>query len=79
MGEKIKNYVDSHYNFKATYVEQKQRLGLGYAINLARDFIDGQPVLITLDDTILEVDLMPFVHDSCSSIGACEPEYSAVI
>jgi glucose-1-phosphate thymidylyltransferase len=72
MGEKIKNYVDSHYNFKTTYVEQKQRLGLGYAINLARDCVDGHPVLITLDDTILEVDLMPLVQDSFSSIGACE-------
>ena len=72
MGEKIKNYVDTHYCFKTTYVEQKQRLGLGYAINLARDCVDGQPVLITLDDTILEVDLTTIVQDACSSIGARE-------
>ena len=72
MGERIKNYVDSHYNFKTTYVEQKQRLGLGYAINLARDCVDGRPVLITLDDSILEVDFTPLVQDSCSSIGAKE-------
>ena len=72
MGEKIRNYVDSHYNFKTTYIEQKQRLGLGYAINLARDCANGQPVLITLDDTILEVDLKTIVQDGCSSIGAKE-------
>jgi len=52
MGGKIKNYVDTHYNFKTIYLEQKQRLGLGHAINLARDYVEGQPVLITLDDTI---------------------------
>ena len=74
MGEKIKNYVDTHYNFKTTYVEQKRRLGLGYAINLACDCVDGQPVLITLDDTILEVDLTTMVKDACSSIGAKEVE-----
>lgn len=84
MGEKIKNYVDTHYNFKTTYVEQKQRLGLGYAIKRSRDCVDGQPVLITLDDTILEVDLKTIVkaptpgdslglrQDACSSIGAKE-------
>jgi glucose-1-phosphate thymidylyltransferase len=72
MGEKIKNYVNTHYNFKTTYIEQKQRLGLGYAINLARDCVDGQPVLITLDDTILEVNLTTMVQDACSSIGVSE-------
>ena len=72
MGDKIKNYVNAHCNLKITYVEQKQRLGLGYAVNLARDYADGQPVLITLDDTILEVDLTTIVQDAFSSIGAKE-------
>ena len=44
MGEKIKDYVDSHYDFKVTYVEQKHRLGLGSAINLASDYVEGQQV-----------------------------------
>ena len=75
----LRKPVDSHYNFKTTYVEQKQRLPswegqgwVGYAINLARDCVDGQPVLITLDDTILEVDLTTMVQSACSSIGAKE-------
>ena len=72
MGDKIKNYVDTHYNFKTIYVVQKQRLGLGHAINLARDYVEGQPVLITLDDTIFEMDLVTIVQDGYSYIGAKE-------
>lgn len=73
MGDKIKNYVDTHYNFKkTTYVEQKKRLGLGHAINLARDYVEGHPVLITLDDTIFEMDLATIVQDNYSYIGAKE-------
>ena len=72
MGDKIKNYVDTHYNFKTIYVVQKQRLGLGHAINLARDYVEGQPVLITLDDTIFDMDLVTIVQDDYSYIGAKE-------
>jgi len=72
MGDKIKNYVDTHYNFKAIYVVQKKRLGLGHAINLARDYVEGQPVLITLDDTIFDMDLAAITQDGYSYIGAKE-------
>jgi glucose-1-phosphate thymidylyltransferase len=74
MGDKIKNYLDVHYNFKTTYVEQEKRLGLGYAINLARDYLDDEPTLITLDDTILEMDMAAMVKGAYSSIGAKEVE-----
>lgn len=75
MGDKIKNYLDAHYNnFKTTYVEQDKRLGLGYAINLARDYMDDEPTLITLDDTILEMDMAAMVKGAYSSIGAKEVE-----
>jgi len=74
MGDKIKDYVDGNYDFKTRYVEQKERLGLGYAINLARDCADGQPVLMTLDDTIIEVDLREMIQSGYSILGAQEVE-----
>lgn len=70
MGSKIRQYMDAHYNFRVIYIEQKQRLGLGYAINLAREKVAGEPILIMLDDTILEVDLTIMMQTPYSSIGA---------
>jgi len=74
MGDKIIDYVDENFDFKTKYVEQKERLGLGNAINLARDCVDGQPVLMTLDDTILEVDLREMIQSGYSVLGAREVE-----
>ena len=74
MGDKIKDYVDNNFKFKTRYVEQRERLGLGYAINLAQDCVDGQPVLMTLDDTILEVDLGEVIQSEYSLLGSQEVE-----
>jgi len=74
MGDKIKDYVDKNFTFKTKYVEQKERLGLGYAINLAQDCVGGQPVLMTLDDTVLEVDLREMIQSGYSVLGAQEVE-----
>lgn len=72
MGEKIKEYVNTHYPFKTVYLEQKGRFGLGHAINLAEKFVDGEPVMINLDDTILEVDLRKLRNTPHSAIGVKE-------
>ena len=58
MSDKIREYVAQAYpTFRADYVEQEERLGLGHAIYLARDTIGTEPVLIILGDTIFDVDL----------------------
>ncbi len=50
------NFLESEYgkicNLK--FIEQKERKGLGHAIYLAAEFLDGEPVLITLGDSIYE-------------------------
>lgn len=52
LGDKIKEYVSEKYpDVKASYVEQKERLGLGHAIYLAKDFVK-KPMLIIFGDTI---------------------------
>ncbi|MEA3345606.1 MAG: sugar phosphate nucleotidyltransferase [Chloroflexota bacterium] len=56
LGEQIEHYVDTHYQFNARYVEQKEMLGQAHAIFLARDFLPGSALTIFVD-TIFETDL----------------------
>ncbi|MFX0014284.1 MAG: sugar phosphate nucleotidyltransferase [Promethearchaeota archaeon] len=54
--EKLIDYIESNYNKTCnyTFVEQKHRRGLGHAIYTAADFLDGEPVLIALGDSLYE-------------------------
>lgn len=56
LGEQIEEYVSANYEFKAHYVEQKELLGQAHAIRLAREWVEGE-VLIVFVDTIFEADL----------------------
>jgi len=57
LGEQIEKYVTANYDFPAHYVEQKELLGQAHAIRLAREYVDGD-VLILFVDTIFEADLV---------------------
>ncbi|MFX1282329.1 MAG: sugar phosphate nucleotidyltransferase [Promethearchaeota archaeon] len=54
--EKLINYIESNYEKTCnyTFIEQENRRGLGHAIYTAVDFLDGEPVLITLGDSLYE-------------------------
>jgi len=70
MSELIKEYVSSAYpSFKATYIEQEKRMGLGHAIFISKDTLADEPVLIILGDTIFDVDLGPVLRQPYSSLG----------
>lgn len=70
MSEKIIEYVRGAYpEFRADYIEQEERLGLGHAIYLSRHTIGADPVLIILGDTIFDVDLTPVLKAGKSAIG----------
>jgi len=56
MQEKIEEYVSSNYKYKARYIKQDKLLGDGYAINLAKEYVKDD-VLIIFVDTIFETDL----------------------
>jgi glucose-1-phosphate thymidylyltransferase len=56
LGQQIQDYVDTHYDFRARYVEQKEMLGQAHAISLARDYVSGEGLIIFVD-TIFETDL----------------------
>ena len=70
MSEMIRDYVSRSYPaFRADYVEQDERLGLGHAIYLARNSISSDPVLIILGDTIFDVALGPVLQQRHSALG----------
>jgi glucose-1-phosphate thymidylyltransferase len=54
LGEKIEAFVGEHYPVKATFVEQKERLGLGHSIYVALEAIEPGPSMIVYGDTIFE-------------------------
>jgi glucose-1-phosphate thymidylyltransferase len=68
-GENIVDYVRANYDLKLSFVEQTERLGLGHAIHLSKEFVGEEPVLILLGDTIFKGDLMTMVASGGNSIG----------
>ena len=54
------------------YVHQEERKGLGHAIYLTRDCVDGGPVLIVLGDTIVTADFSALVGGGRTLIGVKE-------
>lgn len=69
MGDKIREYITSHYTINVDFVEQEERLGLGHSIYIARDTLSPEPVLIILGDTIFDVDLVPIIKQNESALG----------
>jgi glucose-1-phosphate thymidylyltransferase len=69
LGEMITEYVDTNYHFKSYYVRQDELDGLGHAIHLARDYVQDEPILIILGDTIFKADLQSVLNGDNSAIG----------
>ena len=68
LGDKIRDYIKRNYPaLKATFVEQKERKGLGHAIGMAKQFISN-PVIIIYGDTLFEGDIS--LGLSCGCDGA---------
>lgn len=69
LGEKIIEYVSDNYNIRASFVEQKELKGLGWAIHLAREHFADEPILIILGDTIFDLDLEGVIKGEYDAIG----------
>lgn len=72
LGEQIITAVNKEYvksGMKFEFLEQKEMLGLGHAVYHVEDFIDDEPVLIVLGDTIFEFDLESMLSSEHSAIG----------
>ncbi|MFT3904177.1 MAG: sugar phosphate nucleotidyltransferase [Niabella sp.] len=70
LGDKIEHYVsEKHPDITAHYVNQPQRNGIGHAVSLAKDIINGDEVLLSLGDTICEYNVKEVLESPCSMIG----------
>ena len=68
LGEKIKDHIESKYpNLKKAFITQKERLGLGHAIWVAKEQIEqADEIIIFLGDTIIDFDIQKFVSNETS-------------
>ncbi len=74
LGDKIKDYVNANYpNLKVAYIIQEEAKGLGHAIWLAKDYVEG-PALIMLGDTILSADMKKFLKPGTNALAVKEVE-----
>lgn len=69
LGNKIEEFIRANYQIKSSFVQQKEFLGLGHAIYTARDYLDNQPLIIVLGDTIYEADLHKVIKAGKNSLG----------
>jgi glucose-1-phosphate thymidylyltransferase len=70
LGDKIQDYVKEHYpQYTFHFIQQNERYGLGHAIYLTKEYVDGDDVFIVLGDTICEYDVESFISQEGSVLG----------
>lgn len=70
LGEKIQDYVRELYpDITPHFIFQTDRQGIGHAIELTRDVLDGDEALIVLGDTIADYDVRHIIDSDTSMIG----------
>ena len=76
LGEKIKSHVEERYpNIKAHYPIQADRLGVGHAILLAKEYMkENEETMIVLGDTIVETDFDAVINSPKSMLGVKKVE-----
>jgi glucose-1-phosphate thymidylyltransferase len=70
LGEKIQDYVKEKYpQLNCHFVQQNERHGTGHAINLTKEIIGNDEILIVLGDTIAEYDVKEIINTPYSMLG----------
>ncbi|MBC7535919.1 MAG: NTP transferase domain-containing protein [Ferruginibacter sp.] len=70
LGEKIQDYVKSNYpELTCHFITQSERQGIGHAIDLTKDIVGNDEVLIVLGDTIAEYDVKEIINSPHSMLG----------
>lgn len=70
LGDKIRDYVQAKYpDIQAHYVQQIDRQGVGHAIQITRNAVDDDEVLVVLGDTVAEYDIKAVVESPYSMLG----------
>jgi glucose-1-phosphate thymidylyltransferase len=70
LGDKIQDYVTSNYpDLNCHFVTQSERQGTGHAIDLTKEIVGSDEVLIVLGDTIAEYDVAEMIRTPFSMLG----------
>src|SRR5450432_1075926 len=70
LGEKIQDYVKANYpDLTCHFVYQNERYGTGHAIDLAKEIVGEDEVLIVLGDTIAEYDVRAMIESPHSMLA----------
>ena len=70
LGEKIQDYVRANYpQLSCHFVYQNERYGTGHAIDLAKEIVGEDQVLIVLGDTIAEFDVKAMIASPHSMLA----------
>ncbi|MDA3843453.1 MAG: sugar phosphate nucleotidyltransferase [Candidatus Kapabacteria bacterium] len=69
MRKLVEDYVRSRYDIDVEFIPQKDSLGLGHAIWVARETFNHEPLMIVLGDTIFDMNLKVAQESGLSSIG----------
>jgi glucose-1-phosphate thymidylyltransferase len=70
LGEKIQDYIQDNYpNLNCHFVTQADRHGTGHAVELTKNIVGSEQVLIVLGDTIAEYDLKQVLNEPHSMLG----------
>lgn len=70
LGEKIQDYVKKEHPFlQSHFVYQNDRQGIGHALKLTRDLVNGDEIFIVLGDTISEYPIDEVLKSEFSMLG----------
>jgi glucose-1-phosphate thymidylyltransferase len=70
LGEKIQDYVKKNYpDLNCHFVQQNERYGIGHAINLTREIVGTDEVMIVLGDTIADYNVKEIIDSPVSMLG----------
>lgn len=70
LGEKIQDFVKTLYpDLTCHFVQQNDRQGIGHALRLTKNIVDGDEVFIVLGDTICEYDVEAVLANESSMLG----------
>lgn len=69
LGEKIQDYVKANYpHLTCHFVYQNERYGTGHAIDLAKEIVGDDEILVVLGDTIAEYDVKAMIDSPYSML-----------
>jgi glucose-1-phosphate thymidylyltransferase len=60
-GDQIRKYLESSYRCRFSFVTQENPRGLGDAVQRARPRFSGEPIMVLLGDTIVDLDMSAVV------------------